>query len=151
LTERIPTDSLWKTKKNIAKYNFFALSRWASEGYVWAKFLEYLSTPDAERLYLKNHPYHIAAQNEFYITQQNQSLSPVLARATIDAFIPDQNERSFVFQYGLKTDFDTFLNEYIDRNGNIDINNISSKIQQEVWCSIAIYTNAETQSDCEKK
>jgi maltose-binding protein MalE len=151
LTEKMPAQSLGKPLVNLARFNFFALSKWSNNSSVWAKFLEYLSTPEAEGIYLTHNPDKIAAQHEFYTSQKWQSISPIFARATLDSFIPYEQEQLQVFKYWMKTDFDRFLDESIDRNENIDINNIESTLAQGIECSIATYTNTDKWADCDKK
>ena len=69
----------------------------------------------------------------------------------MDAFIPNTNEELFVFSYGLKAEFENFLSEYIDRNDNINIDNISEKLSHDISCSIDTYNDTEIRPDCEKK
>jgi hypothetical protein len=68
----------------------------------------------------------------------------------MDAFIPDTDEDLSVFSYWLKAEFENFLSEYIDRNKNIDINNISEQLSHDVWCSIDTYSGKDIRTDCEK-
>lgn len=151
LTDRIPQSSLWKESVNIARYSFFALSKGSKNPYAGAKFLEYLATEDAMRLYLKHNSYMISAQHEFHVSQRDTPLSNTLSRATLGAFIPDPSESLIVFSYGLKTDFMRFLDESIDRNKNIDISNIGSSISGQIRCSLATYQNSsEIPTECEK-
>ena len=152
LTEKIPALSAESGRaKNIAKFNFFALSKTTPNPEAGVKFLEYLMTSEAEKIFLQNNSYLISAQREFWTAQQWTKLSSILSRASMDAFIPDTTEELFVFSYGLKAEFENFLSEYIDRNDSIDINNISQRISHDLSCSIDTYSDAEIRPDCEKK
>lgn len=73
-------------------------------------------TEDAEQRYLKEYPYIIPAQRSFYIAAENTKLSKVFGYIKLGPFIPKSNESLFFFDYGLKTEFDAFLDKYIDRN-----------------------------------
>lgn len=73
LTERIPQSSPSRT--NIGRYSYFAISKLTERGDASVKFLEYLMTTEAERLYMSEYPYLIPAQSEFYTTIESQSLS----------------------------------------------------------------------------
>jgi ABC-type glycerol-3-phosphate transport system substrate-binding protein len=151
LTEKIPSGSSPSNKKNIAKFNFFALSKTTPNPEAGVKFLEYLMTSEAEKIFLQNNTYLVSAQREFWTAQQWTKLSSILSRASMDAFIPDTDEELFVFSYGLKAEFENFLSEYIDRNDPIDINNISERLSHDLSCSIDTYSDVEIRPDCEKK
>lgn len=70
LTEKIPAKSGTNSIKNIAKFNFFALSKTTQNQEASVKFIEYLMTSDAEKIFLQNNPYLLAAQREFWIAQK---------------------------------------------------------------------------------
>lgn len=151
LTEKIPLDEYNWTRKNIVKYNYFALSKASDNDEAAIKFLEYLMTPEAEQIFLQNNSYLISAQREFWGAQEGTQLSKVLSRATMDAFIPTIDDTYIVFSYGLKAEFENFVSEYIDRNWNLDIYNISEQISRDIWCSIDTYSGKDIRADCEKK
>ncbi len=151
LTERIPKDSLSGKNKNLAHYTYFWVSKTTTNEIASAKFLEYLMTKDAEQKFLNTHPYLIAAQREFYTAQGNTQLSSVLSHTRLDAFIPETDETLFVFDYGLKSEFDTFLDKYIDNNNTWDISNVWQSLSHTILCAVAPYTQWDIPSDCEKK
>ena len=71
LTEKIPALSAESGRaKNIAKFNFFALSKTTPNPEAGVKFLEYLMTSEAEKIFLQNNSYLISAQREFWTAQQ---------------------------------------------------------------------------------
>lgn len=150
LTEKIPLEKPTDWRINIAKYDFFALSKWTKNPTAWVKFMEYLMTQDAQKRFLESNPYTIAAQHEFWTAQEKTKISPILSRAWLDAFIPDIDEELFVFWYWLKSEFDSFLSEYLDRSNNLDINNIINTISHDISCSIDTYTWVTGRTDCEK-
>lgn len=151
LTERIPKDSTWGKKKNLAKYSYFWVSKTSKNGIAAAKFLEYLMTSDAMQKFLKEYPYLISAQREFHPSQANNRLSDVLARTRLDAFIPEFDEELINFDYWLKPEFDNFLDKYIDRNSSSDINNIWIDLYSSVNCAVAPYTENPIPRDCERE
>ena len=85
-------------------------------------------TEDAERRFLEKNKHLIGAQRSFWDAQKNSRLSDVLTRTKIDTFIPETSEKTFLFNFGLKPEFENFLSESLDRNSNTDIGNISSFI-----------------------
>jgi ABC-type glycerol-3-phosphate transport system substrate-binding protein len=149
LTERIPQDSWNGKKKNIARYAYFWISKSSNNGIAGVKFLEYLMTEDALQKYLKSHPYMIAAQTKFYTAQEAARLSSVLARTRLDSFIPELDETLFVFDYGMKSEFERFLDKYIDRNDKWDINNLWSLLSRTIQCAVGPYTTGTNLSDCD--
>ncbi len=70
LTEKIPSDSANSGIKNIAKFNFFALSKTTQNPEAGVKFLEYLMTSEAEKVFLQNNSYLLSAQREFWTAQK---------------------------------------------------------------------------------
>lgn len=151
LTEKIPLPGPTEARKNIAKYDFFAISKTAKEPYSSVRFLEYLMTRDAEKRFLQNNDTLISAQREFWKAQENTSISDILNRTQMKSFIPDIDEELFVFSYWLKAEFDSFLSDKIDRNDNIDISNIWDSLSQYISCTIDIFNGKDVSSECEKR
>lgn len=87
VTERIPQLSQ-KTKQNTGKYTYFAISKQSKNGIASVKFLQYLLTPDAERIYINEYPYIVPAQIDFYATVRNSILSENFKKTKLDSFIP---------------------------------------------------------------
>lgn len=149
LTERVPQDSLSERKKNLARYTYFSLSK-ESENDMWAlKFLEYLTTDDALRTSQVIHPYFIPPKPSLYSSWQDNALSSVLTRTKLDVFIPVTSELLMLFDYGLKAEFNDFMSENIDRNKNIDIDNLWNRLASFIECNIGLFT-WEEMPDCEK-
>jgi maltose-binding protein MalE len=149
LTQRIIPGK--DAKKNLIRYNYFALSKYSANSYAGAKFLAYLMTEDAEKRFLEKDNTLIAAQPSFWEAQKNTRISDVFARAKLDAFIPETGDQLAVFQYGLKSEFESLLSDSLDRNTNIDIGNIPNFISHGVECSIDTYLGKEVPSDCEQE
>lgn len=150
LTERIP--NLKNTEKlNIARYSYFGISKFSKNPEASVKFIEYLMTSDAQKRYLSEYPYLISAQREFWWAQSSESLSSVFPRMKLDVFIPLPGEKLKLFSYGLKPEMEQFLGESIDRNENIDINNILSQLSHTIDCSIQTYIGWDVWENCEKK
>jgi maltose-binding protein MalE len=150
LSERIPQNSPEKPQ-NIARYQYFWLSKLSKNGYAWAKFLEYLMTDEAERIFISANPTLIPAKRSFYDSVKDNSLSSVFPRIKLDTFIPNAGDTLSVFDYGFKKEFEKFLDEYIDRNDNMDMNNISSLLSQEISCTIGTYQWTTVSDTCNKK
>ena len=150
LSEKIPQDSP-EEPQNIARYQYFWLSKLSKNGYAWAKFLEYLMTDEAERIFISANPTLIPAKRSFYDSVKDNSISSVFPRLKLDTFIPEAGDTLNVFDYWFKREFEKFLDEYIDRNDNIDMNNISSLLSQEISCTIGTYQWSKLSDVCNKK
>ncbi len=148
LTDRIPQVSI-QDKKNIAKYSYFGISKFTKEWEASVKFLEYLMTPDAQRLFMNEYPYLIPAQSEFYETIMTHALSETLNRTKLAPFIPMIGEQLSVFQYWLKSRFERYLREGIDTTETPDIESIATKISKEISCEISASTQWDISKDCQ--
>lgn len=151
LTESLPQETLWWNRKNMARYPYVSISKSSKNPLGAAKFLEYLSTDDAIRKLQSIYPYLIPPKPSLYESWRWNKLSSVLNRTTLDAFIPQIDEKIALFDYWLKPEFESFLSENIDRKENIDISNIWSRLASFIDCSLDIYTwNNNDSSPCEK-
>ncbi len=134
LTEKLPQDSLGKNRSNLARYRYLAVSKKTDNPDSWAKLLEYLMSDIAHTKATEAFPLLISPLRSRSEWQKTTSLSSVFARARLDAFIPDIQDQIFVFDYGLKWEYEKILREYLDRNDKIDINTIIKLIQKNVSC-----------------
>lgn len=150
-TANAPSNSLnWK-KRNIARYTYLSISKLAKNPIAAAKFLEYLMTDEWTRKIQEAYPYIIPPKPNLYEAWKNKTLSKVLSKTKLDSFIPDINTKLSVFDYWLKAEFNTFLSENIDRNENIDISNIETRLVSQIDCTIGLYLWSDSNTDCEKK
>ena len=150
LTAPIPQDTTNGNKKNLARYSYLSISKLSKNPTAWAKFLEYLMTDDAIRSLQTAYPYLLPPKPSLYEAWSTHSLSDILTRAKLDAFIPAIDEELNLFDYGLRAEFDIFLSENIDRIENIDISNIWSRLVTSIDCGLWLYLGTPSQ-ECEKK
>lgn len=68
-TERLPRFSS-RDDWNIARYSYFGISRLSESPDASLRFLEYLMSPEAQRIALKIYPHWIPAQGEFLASRQ---------------------------------------------------------------------------------
>lgn len=150
LTERILQSSS-QSEKNIGRYSYFGISKFTKNWEVSAKFLEYLMTPDAQRLFMKENPYLIPAQIEFYATAESNSLSETIDRAKLGSFIPNSREKISVFQYWLKSRFEQYLRDGIDNPAPPDLEWITKNISKNISCEISLSLWKDEAKDCQIK
>lgn len=148
LTDKIPQDSIGATPVNIARYRYFWLSKSTKNPDLWAKFLNYLLTEDAQSRYIQSFPGYIPAQRAFYETSRNTALSNIFSRTKLDSFIPALGEQLVVFDYGDRVQFEQFLLDNIDRNSKIDKNNILSTLSARIQCSVVSVSGQQEWSKC---
>lgn len=150
LTESIPQFSD-KNLKNIAKYSYLGISKNTNKADAAARFLSYLSTPDAERILMEIYPYMIPAQKEFQASAQGKSLSPEIPRAKIDPFIPKIAESIQVFDFGIKSKFQSILdNNWSSFDSRESLSQIGNIISKNITCEMSLYENTKWASECEK-
>lgn len=139
-TDRLPQFSL-KTKNNIAKFNYFGISKNTSNYDLSVKFLNFLGSPDAQTIALDIFPYLLPAQREFYptIEHQPQALSSIFSRTRIDAFLP-KDEQIIIFDYWVKSTFDLSLKEnwHLLKNRK-DASMLGNIIFKDISCEMAPY------------
>jgi spermidine/putrescine-binding protein len=135
LTEKI-LQSGNKTITNIGRYSYFGISKLTKNGDASLKFMEYLLTPEAQRLFSNEYTYLIPAQSEFYQSVENNTLSDTLGKTTLSSFIPSPKTKISIFQYGMKSRFEKYLKESIDTTETPDTNAITTKISHEIGCEI---------------
>ncbi len=150
LTEKIPQASSQESM-NIGRYTYFGISKLTKNGTASLKFMEYLMTPEAQRLYMQEYPYMIPAQSEFYQSVTDNSLSDILNRAKLAAFLPVNREKISVFQYWLKSRFERYLREWIDTTESPDSNAIILKISRELSCEIWAILWWSQAEDCQSQ
>ena len=147
LTERVPKNNS-QSHTNIGRYSYFAISKLSNKWLIGVKLLEYLMTPEAQRLYINEYPYLIPAQSEFYASVEDVSLSDTLSRTKLAPFIPSIGDTLSVFQYGLRSRFDQYLREGIDTSSTPDIESITAKISRDIGCDISMLSQWESSGDC---
>lgn len=145
-TEKIPQFSN-KTSENIAKYNYFAISKKTTNPDIALKFLEYLMTPDAGSISLNTYRSLIPAQIAYIPSIQGVTPSKVLTKIKMDGFIPTPGMNITVFNYGMKQKFSTLLQDYFNPQ-NTGTENIGEKIQKSILCDIAPYIWTDPQLPC---
>lgn len=150
LTERLPE---WGNQaiSNIGRYSYFSISKLTKNGSASLKFMEYLLTPEAQRLFSNEYLHIIPAQSEFYQSAESNSLSETLNRTTLSSFIPSAKTKITVFQYWLKSRFEQYLREGIDTTDSPETNAITTKISREISCEINATLGWKKSEDCQSE
>ncbi len=136
LTEKLPQDSLWKNRVNIAKYRYLALSKKSENLDAAVDLLSYVMGDAGSIKAEEAFPLLISPFRSRSEAQKETSLSQVFARTRLDAFIPSLQEDIFVFQYDIKSEYEKIFRDLIDRSEKIDINNLTKTIGKNVGCEL---------------
>lgn len=136
LTERIPQNSLGKSRLNIARYKYLAVSAKSSNGKAAADFLNYLMNQKTLSTAVDVFPYLISPDRTISQTQWQKSLSTLFTRTYLNAFIPEDGESLLVYNYWVKNEYEKIFEESLDRKNKIDINNTLTRVKDAVECKI---------------
>jgi maltose-binding protein MalE len=150
LTDHILQSST-QNSTNIGKYTYFGISKLTKNGPASLKFIEYLMTPEAQRLFSQEYPYIIPAQSEFYPSVESNTLSETLSRTKLSSFLPGNREKISVFQYWLKSRFERYLREGLDTTESPDISAITTKISREISCEIGATLGWSQSEECQSQ
>jgi ABC-type glycerol-3-phosphate transport system substrate-binding protein len=151
LTAPIVQESISWVKRNIVRFPYLSIPKNAKHTYDSTKFLEYLTTDDWIKNIQKAYPYLIPPKPSMYASWKWKTLSKVISRAKNDAFIPEFDQELSVFDFWLHPEFNTFISDKLDRDKNIDKNNIWSLLVSTIECSIWLYLNNSISPECEKR
>jgi hypothetical protein len=109
-------------------------------------------TAEAQRIFINEYPYLIPAQSEFYSSIANTSLSSTLSRTKLQAFIPNIGDMISVFDYGIKSRFDRYLKDELDRdNGLSDGSDVLGKISKDIFCEINTTNGGADSGNCQSE
>lgn len=147
LSAKIPENNT-KTRENIAKYSYMAISKNSKNPDASLAFLSYLSTPEAGRILMEIYPHMIPAQKELQPSATQMTISKEFPRLKMEAFIPEIGTKLQVFDYGNKKLFENILTKNWSNMGSrSDIATFSKKLSEEITCSVE---ENNPNSPCEK-
>lgn len=150
LTDRIPQMRVGQST-NVGRYTYLAVSRLTTNPIISARFMAYLMTPDAQRILMREYPYLIPAQSEFYETARDMSLSPTLARTRLGAFIPEIGEQVSVFEYGLKSRWERYIRDAFVGTTTPDLEALTNRLSDDIGCELEPSLTTTMSSDCENQ
>ncbi len=150
LTDRIPQKKVGKST-NIGRYTYLGMSRLTTNPIVSVRFMAYLMTPDAQRILMREYPYLIPAQSEFYEAARDMSLSPTLTRTRLGAFIPEIGERVSVFEYGIRSRWERYIREAFVGTTTPDLESLTNRLSHDIRCELEPSLTTTPSSDCENR
>lgn len=130
----VPQFQSWK-KTNLARYNYFAVSKFSMNSNAAGDFVGYLTSKSAGELYSANFPQYLPARNDVLETLKvnKQNMNKNYPWVQYDSFIPGQDVTLVNFDSGLTSEFEQSFGHALDRpDQNAKI--ILGTVQNQVAC-----------------
>ncbi len=134
-SSEIPQTGIGK-KLNLARYSYFALSKYAPNPDAATDFLVHLSSKESSEAYLDAFPHYLPARNDLVETRKDKVMNKNFPWVRYESFIPAGDVDLVNFDRGLTSEFEYFFGNALDRL------NSSPK---------AILTDTVTEINCQKK
>lgn len=99
---------------NLARFNYFALSKYAQDQQGGLEFILHLASPASQESYMENFPYVLPALNDLVDVRKDQVVSKDFPRVRYDSFLPPSGTKAVTFDKGLSVEFDRFFRSGID-------------------------------------
>lgn len=136
-TAKIP-QFLAKNQANLAKYNFFGISKNSKNGDAALKFINFLMTPEAGQIAMQIYPTLIPAQIEFHASAATVALSENFPKAKLDAFLLGSGWNVKVFNYGSKSTFDAIIDSNWENFSSQSLlSGLGEEIVKTITCEIS--------------
>lgn len=121
-------------KSNLVNYNFFALSKFSQSSELWFKFLNYLSTKDAQESYMNKFTYYLPALKSLEEQKLTSPIETWYDRTKFSDFLPnDVTIKSF--NKWLKNEYDNYFNNGLN-SAIIDTKQFLVKGHSYLDCSV---------------
>lgn len=141
---QIASEGKWKYP---VSYWYFAVSVETEKTIAAWKFLQYLMTDEAQKKFIQAFPTYIAAKTLLQEEQRDVSLSNTFARAKLGNFMVKERQYA-AFQYGIKSDFDAYLNRYMDPTRNIPMDTVLRRVADAVQCELDHLAQKRMEVEC---
>ena len=102
----VPQSSVGK-KYNLARYNYFAVSKYATNSNAAADFVAFLATKEASSLYGSAFPHYLPARSDVLEERRaERNLAKGFQWIVYDSFIPPNDVELINFDRGLTSEFE---------------------------------------------
>lgn len=104
-------------KVNLARYSYFAVSKFAKESNAAADFVGYLTTKTAGDIYSEAFPQYLPARNDVLETLKTDKrvMNKTFPWVQYDSFLPAQDVTLVNFDRGLTSEFEQSFGQALDR------------------------------------
>ncbi|MFZ4461422.1 MAG: extracellular solute-binding protein [Patescibacteria group bacterium] len=134
-SSEIPQTGVGK-KLNLARYTYFALSKYAPNPAAATDFLVHLSSKESAQAYLEAFPHYLPARNDLVEERKDKTMNKNFPWVRYDSFIPAGDVSLVNFDRGLTSEFEAYFGNALDRS------NPNAK---------AILSDTVKEMDCQKK
>jgi ABC-type glycerol-3-phosphate transport system substrate-binding protein len=98
-----------KKSANLARYQYFALSKSAPNPDAALEFLIHLSDKSSQESYLSKFPYYLPARNELVDARKDQPVDKEFPRVKYESFLPIQGVKLATFDRSFPTEFASYF------------------------------------------
>lgn len=112
-TTAIPVANADK-QTNLARYNYFALSKYAKDQMGGLDFIIHLTKKESHESYLEKFPYVLPALNELVDKRKEKTISSDFPRVKYESFLPAQGVKAVAFDKGMANEFDGYFRTALD-------------------------------------
>ncbi len=99
---------------SLAKFNYFALSKYAKDQQGGLDFVIHLTDKKSQESYMEKFPYVLPALNELVDKRKEQVVSKDFPRVKYESFLPQQGTKAVSFDKGISTEFDAYFKTALD-------------------------------------
>lgn len=122
-------------KSNLARYSYFAVSKFSQNLTSAEEFVGYLTTKPAGDLYSEAFPQYLPARNDVLETLRadKRVMNKTFPWVQYDSFVPSQDVTLVNFDRGLTSEFEQAFGQALDRPDR-DASAIIQSVQKQVEC-----------------
>ena len=122
-------------KINLARYNYFAVSKYSQNIDAAADFVGYLSTNSAGNLYSEAFSQYLPARNDVLesLKEEKRVMNKTFPWVQYDSFLPGQDMMLVNFDRGLTSEFEQSFGLALD-HADQDVKMILDSVQKQVAC-----------------
>lgn len=99
---------------NLARYHYFALSKFAKDQLGGLDFVIHLSKKQSQESYLEKFPYALPALNELVEKRKEKTVSSDFPRVKYESFLPVQGLKTVAFDKGMPNEYDAYFKTAIE-------------------------------------
>jgi ABC-type glycerol-3-phosphate transport system substrate-binding protein len=119
---------------NLARFSYFAVSKYSQNMEAAARFVGFLTTPTAWELYAESFPQYLPARLDVLDARKEAMPSKSFPRVRYESYFPAQGVELVNFDRGLTSEFEDAVNAWLQSTGSSS--NILAEIQSRIECRV---------------
>jgi ABC-type glycerol-3-phosphate transport system substrate-binding protein len=128
----VPQSAVGK-KTNIARYTYFAVSKYSSFPEAASDFVGFLTTKMAGELYSNSFPQYLPARNDVAEGVKDKRMNASFPWVRYESFIAPNDVRLINFDRSLTSEYEAALSRALDQP-NLDAKGILDQVKAQVEC-----------------